>query len=175
MTGVASASGAPAGRRWGSPEEGANSAGGSVVSPNMLGGFGTAARGRPAAGKSATGAGNSGTGVVNEVIGGGAAASAGDTSAPGRCTLAVIPGCCAIDEVRRRPTVMVCRLASLPTTKRPIRRAVSMVTSPPEASRSFVASISSADIPSPRSVISIRYPPSTARDTDTATGVFGGE
>ncbi len=98
-----------------------------------------------------------------------------EISVPGRCTLAVTPGRSVRAAVVRSRTVASWRRASRPTTKRPIRLAVSEVTSPPSARRSFAAVKSSLDMPSPRSATSTSRPASTARPTVTITGDSGGE
>ena len=60
----------------------------------------------------------------------GAGAASSRSSDGGSVTLAVMPSC----SLRRRATRIPCRWASRLTTKRPIRRAVSGVMSPPERS-----------------------------------------
>ncbi len=116
---------------------------------------------------------------ANELASGSSGASTisagGAISAPGRYTLAVTPGWPVKASVVRSRTVASWRRASRPTTKSPIRLAVSEVTSPPSASRSFAARKSSADMPSPRSATSTRMPASTARETVTETDDSGGE
>ena len=70
--------------------------------------------------------------------------------------------------------VSPCRWASRLTTNRPIRRAVSGVTSPPECRVWLISASASAGMPRPPSAISIRTPSADASSADQDVVVGGG-
>ena len=76
--------------------------------------------------------------------------------------------------LRRSLTLRPCSSASRLTTNRPIRRAVSMVTSPPLLSDSLAWASASPAMPRPLSMISISTLPSSSAAW-IVTGLPGGE
>ena len=88
----------------------------------------------------------------------------------GRITVAVVPP----RSLWSRVTEMPWRRASRLTTSRPIRRAVSGVTSPPACRSAFIPASASAGMPRPASLIEMIMPPGEAVVV-TSTGAVGGE
>ena len=76
--------------------------------------------------------------------------------------------------LRRSLTLRPCSSASRLTTNRPIRRAVSMVTSPPLLSESLAWASASPAMPRPESMISISTLPFSSAAW-IVTGLPGGE
>ncbi len=76
--------------------------------------------------------------------------------------------------LRSSATVMPCRLASRLTTSRPIRRAVSAVTSPPDFSTLLRSDMASWSMPRPASLIRIVVAVMVVV-VITSTGAVGGE